>query len=94
MEGQTLFLQDTASHETNPELVEETKKGVKAELYEEEKHEGKGKKWEELSEKERLGWMGKLREAGHWVEEMGETVFKGVVFGELGGLVGQIAGGG
>ena len=45
------------------------------------------KKWEDLSEKQRTGWKQKLIDAGHWVEGQGETVLKGVLFGELAGVV-------
>ncbi len=47
------------------------------------------KKWEDLSEKQRTGWKQKLIDAGHWVEGQGETVLKGVLFGELAGVVGS-----
>ena len=45
------------------------------------------KKWEDLSEKQQRGWKQKLVDAGHWVEDQGETVLKGVFFGELAGVV-------
>jgi glycyl-tRNA synthetase len=46
------------------------------------------KRWEDLSEKQKRGWKAKLREAGHWVEEQGEGVLRGVLFGELAALAG------
>lgn len=53
-----------------------------------------GKTWDELAQKQREGWKKKLTDAGHWAEGMGETILKGVVFGELGGAIGQAVGGG
>ncbi|KAK3996112.1 hypothetical protein QBC44DRAFT_6881 [Cladorrhinum sp. PSN332] len=46
-----------------------------------------GKGWEELSRKQQEAWKKALKGAGHWGEEVGEAVFKGVLFGEIGGLV-------
>jgi hypothetical protein len=66
--------------------------GVSARLHDEEHGPHGGKTWEELEHKQREVWKQKLKEAGHWTEDMGETVFKGVVFGELAGAVGQAVG--
>lgn len=44
--------------------------------------------WEELPAAQRKAWKAKLKAAGHWGEEMGEAIFKGVLFSELGGVVG------
>ncbi|PQE22243.1 guanine nucleotide exchange factor protein [Rutstroemia sp. NJR-2017a WRK4] len=63
---------------------------VKAVTHDEEVH-GEGKEWEHLSEEQKEGWKEKLKTAGHWAEGMGEGIFKGVVFGELGALVGGVA---
>jgi len=52
-----------------------------------------GKTWEQLGHKQKEAWKQKLKSAGHWAEDMGETLLKGVVFGELGGAVGQAIGG-
>ena len=52
------------------------------------------RRWEELKEEEKGVWRRKLREAGEWVEEEGEAVLQGVLFGGLGSLVGGIVGGG
>ena len=72
-----------------------SEKGVKAHLHDEDLHGPHGgKTWEDLSHQQKEGWKRKLKEAGHWVEDMGETVLTGVVFGELAGAVGQAAGGG
>ncbi|KAK3333984.1 hypothetical protein B0T19DRAFT_383060 [Cercophora scortea] len=67
--------------------------GVRVEKHEEGK-EGdetpKGRAWEELPDAQKEAWREKLKKAGHWGEEMGETIFKGVLFGEIGGLVGAL----
>lgn len=49
------------------------------------------KKWEELSHSQKQSWKRRLIETGHWVEEQGEKVLKGVFFSELAGAVGAIA---
>jgi hypothetical protein len=68
--------------------------GVKAKLHDEEKHGAHGgKSWEQLGKEEKNAWTRKLKDAGHWVENMGETVFKGVLFGEIAGAVGQAVAG-
>ncbi|KAK6607290.1 hypothetical protein H4I95_04939 [Botrytis cinerea] len=74
--------QDISPDITSPELSS----SIKAVFHDEEKHEGKS--WDELTAPQKENWKRKLKDAGHWAEEMGEKVFKGVVFGELGGLVG------
>ncbi|KAH8847900.1 hypothetical protein MCOR27_002507 [Pyricularia oryzae] len=45
--------------------------------------------WEELPIAQRTAWKEKLKAAGHWGEEMGEAIFKGVLFSQLGGVVGD-----
>ncbi|KAK0669503.1 hypothetical protein QBC41DRAFT_274625 [Cercophora samala] len=59
-------------------------------MVEEEKLDGgeKGKEWEELPVEQQELWKKALKKAGHWGEDVGEAVFKGVLFGEIGGLVG------
>lgn len=79
-------------------IVQDTphlKGGVRAQLHDEEVHGPHGgKTWEELGHEQKEGWKKKLTDAGHWAEGMGETILKGVVFGELAGAVGQAVGGG
>lgn len=85
-----VFIQEEVSpHETNPELVGESR--LKAVLVDRPAGASSdaGSTWDQLTREQRESWKAKLREAGHWVEEMGESVFKGVVFGQMGGLVGQ-----
>jgi len=73
----------------------EARGGVKAHLHDE-KVEGPhgGKTWEELGHEQKEAWKTKLKDAGHWAEGMGETILKGVLFGEVAGAVGQAVGGG
>jgi hypothetical protein len=52
--------------------------------------EGEAKEWEELHPSQREAWKEALKKAGHWAEEMGETVFKGLLFGEIAGVVGAM----
>ncbi|KAM5351241.1 hypothetical protein ACJ41O_003964 [Fusarium nematophilum] len=54
---------------------------------------GPGKTWEELGEKQKEAWKARLKEAGAWTQGMGESVFKGILFGELAGAVGRAVGG-
>ncbi|KAH6624879.1 hypothetical protein B0J18DRAFT_429590 [Chaetomium sp. MPI-SDFR-AT-0129] len=62
---------------------------VRVEGHDEERH-GEAKGWEELEEGQKEAWKEKLRKAGQWGEHMGEAVFKGVLFGELAGVVGAM----
>lgn len=57
--------------------------------HDEERH-GPAKGWEELGEAQREAWKGALKKAGQWGEEMGEAVFRGVLFGEIAGVVGAM----
>lgn len=49
------------------------------------------RKWDELSKEERKLWKTKLQDAGIWAVEEGETILKSIFFGQIGGLVGQVA---
>lgn len=51
------------------------------------------KEWHELHDEQKEAWKEKLSEAGKWSREMGEGVFKGILFGELAGAVAQAVGG-
>ncbi|KAH7393592.1 hypothetical protein BKA64DRAFT_91887 [Cadophora sp. MPI-SDFR-AT-0126] len=64
--------------------------GVETHVHDEEKH-GKhdAKTWDELPKEQKEGWKKRLSDAGHWAEEMGESVLKGVLFSELAGVVGD-----
>jgi hypothetical protein len=79
-----IIIRDTP-HVTNPEVDS----SIKADLHDEAVHgPHDGKTWEELSEHEKETWTQKLKDAGHWAEDFGETVFKGVLFGAIGGMLG------
>lgn len=49
--------------------------------------------WEDLAPEQKKAWKDRLRRAGHWAEEHGEAVFKGILFGELAGVVGGFVAG-
>ncbi|KAL9008815.1 MAG: hypothetical protein Q9173_006101 [Seirophora scorigena] len=51
-----------------------------------------GKRFEELSHKEKEAWMQRLQDAGVWAKEEGEAVLKGVFFGGVGQMIGQAVG--
>ncbi|KAK5090057.1 hypothetical protein LTR05_000226 [Lithohypha guttulata] len=55
--------------------------------------EGTLKRWEHLTQEDQRTWKQKLKDAGHWTEQQGETVLKGVFFGQLAGIVGNMVGG-
>ncbi|KAK2070314.1 hypothetical protein P8C59_004817 [Phyllachora maydis] len=66
---------------------------VQVVAHDREQHGGGGREWDAMHPAERQAWKEKLVEAGHWAEGMGETVFKGILFGELAGAVGNMVGG-
>ncbi|CZR59075.1 uncharacterized protein PAC_08967 [Phialocephala subalpina] len=51
--------------------------------------DGKKRTWKELAEHEKEHYKKALGEGVNWAEELPENVFKGVLFGELGGAVGR-----
>lgn len=55
-----------------------------------EKH-GEAKKWDDLSKEEQALWIKKLSDAGMWTMGEGTTILKSIFFGQIGGLVGQVA---
>ncbi|SPQ22449.1 2104a06c-6b0e-4469-b0ee-d0ba3fe897df [Thermothielavioides terrestris] len=55
----------------------------------EERH-GPAREWEALHPAQKEAWKEKLKRAGQWGEEMGEAVFKGILFGEIAGVVGAM----
>lgn len=60
-------------------------------VHDEEAH-GPATSWEDLEKKDQDLWKQRLKNSGHWAENMGETIFKGVLFGEIGGAIGNIVG--
>lgn len=58
-----------------------------------EENDGSAKAWHDLSPEQRELWKARLTKNGHWADNMGEKIFKGVLFGELAGVVAGIVGG-
>ncbi|KUI54340.1 hypothetical protein VP1G_01823 [Cytospora mali] len=54
---------------------------------------GAAKRWEDLNPEQKEAWKEKLKKGGHWSAEMGEKVFKSILFAEMAGVVGAIVGG-
>lgn len=53
-----------------------------------------GKRWDELTPAQRNYWKNKLKKAGHWAEEYGETIFQGCFWGQVADIVGHAVAGG
>ncbi|KAI1432732.1 hypothetical protein GGR50DRAFT_564781 [Xylaria sp. CBS 124048] len=60
-------------------------------IHDEEAH-GPATSWENLEKEHQDLWKQRLKETGHWAEDMGESIFSGVLFGEIGGAIGNIVG--
>ncbi|KAI0127792.1 hypothetical protein BJ170DRAFT_626769 [Xylariales sp. AK1849] len=60
-------------------------------VHNEELH-GAAKSWDELETEDQNLWKQRLKKTGHWVEDLPDTVFKGVLFGEIGGVIGAMVG--
>ncbi|KAJ6789888.1 hypothetical protein PWT90_06334 [Aphanocladium album] len=65
---------------------------IKLEVHDEEVH-GPGKAWDELPEAQQNAWKDRLHDAGAWTQQMGESIFKGILFGEIGGAIGHAVAG-
>ncbi|KAK0389196.1 hypothetical protein NLU13_2771 [Sarocladium strictum] len=65
--------------------------GLKLDVHDIDIH-GPGKTWDDLAEEQKEAWKGRLSEAGAWTQGMGESVFRGILFGELGAAVAQAVG--
>ncbi|KJZ72936.1 hypothetical protein HIM_07699 [Hirsutella minnesotensis 3608] len=50
---------------------------------------GPAKTWDELGAEQKHIWRERLRDAGAWSQGMGESVFKGILFGEIAGAIGR-----
>lgn len=46
--------------------------------------------WDDLDAAQQATWRKRLANAGHWTEAMGETILRGVLFGELAGVAGAM----
>lgn len=62
---------------------------VSVEQHDSEQH-GPAREWHELPSAEKAAWKEKLKKAGHWAEGQGESILKGVLFGQIGGVVGAM----
>ncbi|PHH62561.1 hypothetical protein CDD81_6876 [Ophiocordyceps australis] len=61
---------------------------IRADLHDEAVH-GPAQTWEQLGEEQKVIWRQRLREAGAWTQGMGESVFKGILFGQIAGAIGN-----
>lgn len=75
-------------HEGDAAEKEADKPGIQAAVHDEGVH-GPAKSWSQLSPEQKSLWKKRLSDAGHWAEDMGETVFKGIVFSEIAGVVAE-----
>ncbi|PNY23249.1 Uncharacterized protein TCAP_06791 [Tolypocladium capitatum] len=50
---------------------------------------GPARTWDQLGAEERRIWRERLRETGAWTQGMGESVFKGILFGQIAGAIGH-----
>ncbi|KAK9419265.1 hypothetical protein SUNI508_01242 [Seiridium unicorne] len=78
-------------HNDEGELGPEGFPELMAHIHDEDIH-GPAKSWDEMGPQEQHIWRQRLKKSGHWVEDMGETIFKGVLFGEIGGAIGAMVG--
>lgn len=67
-------------------------KKVNVDVHDESVH-GPGKTWDELPHEEKHAWKETLSQAGAWTQGMGESVFQGILFGEMAGAVGRAVAG-
>lgn len=90
-DGETMMLwQEPPTSPT--EVPVSPAEGLKLDVHDVTVH-GPGKTWDELAEEQKEAWKEKLLEAGAWTQGMGESVFRGILFGELGAAVAQAVGG-
>jgi hypothetical protein len=76
-------------------VVHESQEGLTAGWHDVQKHGAHGgRTWEALEAGQKQEWKKKLKDAGYWAEDLGESILKGVVFGEIAGAVGQAVRGG
>ncbi|KAI0528110.1 hypothetical protein F5B22DRAFT_20532 [Xylaria bambusicola] len=94
------LLSDINTHQSQPMVIKHEDLGVvgpdglpvlQVDVHNEETH-GPATSWENLEKKDQDLWKQRLKQSGHWMEEMGESIFKGVLFGEIGGAIGNIVG--
>jgi hypothetical protein len=79
-------------HSEAGELGQDGLPELEALIHDQEVH-GPAKSWGEMDTKEQQLWKQRLKKTGQWAEGMGETVFKGILFSEIGGAIGAMVGG-
>ncbi|KAI1082322.1 hypothetical protein F5B20DRAFT_569356 [Whalleya microplaca] len=94
------LLADVNVHHSQPLVIRNNEAGevdskglpnLHVDVHNEEAH-GPATPWEQLTPRDQHLWKERLKKSGHWVEDMGETIFSGVLFGEIGGAIGNIIG--
>ncbi|TEA11200.1 hypothetical protein C8034_v000986 [Colletotrichum sidae] len=90
LQGDPIVIREDALSPTQPE--ENPVPRFQAAVHDEAVY-GPAVSWDDLSEKQKTIWREKLGKAGHWTQAMGESVFKGILFGELAGAVRQAVAG-
>jgi hypothetical protein len=94
------LLSDVNAHHTQQMVVKHNDLGVigpdglpalHVGVHDEEVH-GPATSWENLEKKDQDLWKQRLKNSGHWMEDMCEAIFKGVLFGEIGGAIGNMVG--
>ncbi|KAK7402909.1 hypothetical protein QQX98_011340 [Neonectria punicea] len=88
--GETLVVYEDATVPTADDvvIVDDSPKKIQLDVHDSDVH-GPGKTWEELGDEQKEAWKGRFKEAGAWTHHMGETVFQGILFGEIAGAVGR-----
>ncbi|KAK0722403.1 hypothetical protein B0T26DRAFT_749809 [Lasiosphaeria miniovina] len=65
---------------------------VKVDTHDSEQH-GPAHEWDALPPAQQQAWKKALQKAGHWGEQTGDAIFKGILFGEIAGAVGHMVAG-
>ncbi|KAI1824410.1 hypothetical protein F4861DRAFT_539018 [Xylaria intraflava] len=55
-------------------------------IHDEEAH-GPATSWENLEKRDQELWKERLKDMGYWAEDMGESIFSGILFDEIGGVM-------
>uniref|UniRef100_L2FY46 Guanine nucleotide-exchange factor SEC12 n=1 Tax=Colletotrichum fructicola (strain Nara gc5) TaxID=1213859 RepID=L2FY46_COLFN len=90
LQGDPIVIREDAVTPTHPE--ENPVPRFQAAVHDEAVY-GPAVSWDDLSAQQKKLWKEKLSKAGHWTQNMGESVFKGILFGELAGAVRQAVAG-
>ncbi|OLN83419.1 hypothetical protein CCHL11_02982 [Colletotrichum chlorophyti] len=90
LQGDPIVIREDAVSPTHVE--EDPVPRFQAAVHDEEVY-GPAVSWDDLAPQQKKLWKERLAKAGHWTQNMGESVFKGILFGELAGAVGRAVGG-